>query len=152
MKTALIFTSIFLISLITFGFGLAKEWLVLHFILHTIWLTVTSKQILERKKLKNKIDNLFKPSITLLNYIIVGSILIIVLSISFGFRLLFATFYKPFFLLALLYFAIYFIQCNYILIAYLNKKIDSQINVTWIILSFLFYPLGAFTFSEIKNS
>lgn len=148
MKKKIIFTILFLFSLPRIQVASLTDWLILSFFIHLIWLTITSNQVLKNKKTKSKSDNIFIILNKSIVYVFVIDVIIIVLSASFGFRLIFAYFYKPTFYLSLVCVVVSFLGNYFVLIRCFNQQTDSLIRKILLIVSSLFYPIGVYTVTE----
>ena len=94
MIKKIIFTILFLISLTGIEIASLSDWFILSLVIHVIWLTMTSNQILRGQKVKYKTDRIFKIFNKVIIYILIADVVIIILSMSFGFRLIFANLYN----------------------------------------------------------
>jgi len=148
MIKKIIFTVLFLFSLIGIQVASFNDWLILTFIIHIIWLTITSNEILESSKTEYKNYRIFKIFNKIIIYLFIADILIIVLSMSFRFRLIFASLYRPTFFISAIFGVISICVNYYFIINYLIKRIDSITQRILLILSTLFYPIGVFTMTE----
>lgn len=148
MIKKIIFTVLFLFSLTGIQVASFNDWLILSFIIHIIWLTITSNEILESSITEYKNYRIFNKFNKILVYLFIADILIIVLSMSFGFRLIFASLYKPTFFISAIFGIISICVNYYIIINSLIKRIDSVTKRILLILSSLFYPIGVFTITE----
>ena len=148
MIKKIIFTILFLISLTGIEIASLSDWFILSLVIHVIWLTMTSNQILRRQKVKYKTDRIFKIFNKVIIYILIADVVIIILSMSFGFRLIFANLYRPTFYLSLICITISVLGNYFIVIDYLTKKTDSLSKKVLLGISSLFYPIGVYILTE----
>lgn len=142
------FTILFLLSLSGIQIASLNDWLILTLIIHIIWLTVTSNKILELSKTEYKNHRTFQVFNKILVYLFIADIIIMFLSMSFGFRLIFASLYRPTFFITAIFGVISIFGNYFIIINHLIKKTDSLRKRFLQILSSLFYPIGVYTITD----
>ena len=151
MIKKIIFTILFLFSLLGIQVASLNDWLILSLFIHIIWLTITSSKILELSKTENINHRIFKIFNNILIYLFIADIFIIVLSMSFGFRLIFASLYRPTFFISAIFGVISVFGNYFIIINHLLKRAESLGKRILLILSSLFYPIGVYTITERKT-
>ena len=148
MIIKIIFTILFLFSLLGIQVARLNDWLVLTLIIHIIWLSITSNKILELSKKEYKNYRIFQIFNKVFVYIFIADIIIIILSMSFGFRLIFASLYRPIFFISAIFGIISILGNYFIIINYLIERTSSLGKRFMLILSSLFYPIGVYTINE----
>lgn len=143
-----IFTILFLFSLSGIQIASLNDWLILTLIIHIIWLTVTSNEILKLSKTEYKHHRTFQIFNKILVYLFIADIIIIFLSMSFGFRLIFASLYKPTFFISAIFGVISIFGNYFIIVNHLIKKNDSLRKRFLQIFSSLFYPIGVYAITD----
>lgn len=142
-----LFTILFLISLLVFKFSGFEDWLIINLIIQVIWLALISNPILNNYYSNyiwaNRIRNFNK--ITLV--ILVLDLIIIYLSVSFFVRILLAPFYYGMFVITSLFIFLSIIINYSILIKCIMQLPKSIIEKSALILASSFYPVGVFLFS-----
>lgn len=140
----IVFTTIFLISLLIFEFLGFEDWFFISVIIQVVWLNLNSNSILSFDYSNfiwaNRIRNLNK--ITLV--ILVLDLIIIYLSTSFIVRVFLAPFYRSLYILTLLLIFLSAIINYYILIKTLMQMPISRMKKMIFILVSFFYPIGVF--------
>lgn len=143
----ILFTILFLISLLVFKFSGFEDWLIINLIIQVIWLALISNPILSNCYPNyiwaNRIRNFNK--ITLV--ILVLDLIIIYLSVSFFVRILLAPFYYGMFVITSLFIFLSIIINYSILIKCVMQLPKSIIEKSALILSSSFYPVRVFLFS-----
>lgn len=148
----ILFSILFLISLLVFEFSGFEDWLIINLIIQVIWLILISNIILNNYYSNyiwaNRIRNLNK--ITLV--ILVLDLIIIFLSVSFFVRILLAPFYYGMFLITSIFIFLSIIINYSILIKCVMQLPKSIIVKTALVLASFFYPIGVFlTNIKVKN-
>lgn len=144
MIKKIIFTALFLASLIEFRVIGLSGWLIVSLVIQTVWLIITSSEILRLKRAKNKIDIVFKILNQLLIFMLITDFIIFILSMSFGFRLIFANLYIPTFYISLICIIFSIFSSYYTIFNYLINSTHSQCRRILIGMSSLFYPIGVY--------
>jgi hypothetical protein len=98
----------------------------------------------------SKIEKVLKKFNNLFIYLLVADIIIIFLSMSFGFRMIFAPLYRPTFYLSGIIIIISVILNYYIVVKKLIKKTNSLERNIILIISTLLYPIGIYTINTEK--
>ncbi len=146
MLRKLIFTTLFLINLKVIQSTDFTDWVILSSVIQVIWVAITSKEILELDKSGNKNISRFLTFNEISFYLLVVDIIIIVLSLSFAFRILFFVgLYIPtylIFIISFVFLTISFIGNYYVIISYLIKQTKSKIKRFLLVFASLFYPIG----------
>jgi len=147
----LFYIVLFLLSFSVFYIGSSIYWFVINVLVHFLWLSIVSNALLLNKLV------LFKSSIIFISFNIFTILLIVVIfvidffSLSFVFRINFATYYWP-----LMYFtagilSVSFIVNYTIILRYLYVNKPSNIRFFFFFLTTLFYPLGHYTIAYLRN-
>ncbi|MBJ2176348.1 hypothetical protein JBL43_19000 [Aureibaculum sp. A20] len=144
MTRKIIFTILFLFSLSGLQIASFSDWLILSLLIQTIWIAITSNEILELNEPKNSTINKFQKFNKILVYLLIADIIILFLSMSFGFRIVFAPLYKPIFFISIVCILISLFGNYYVIINWLKKRTKSLGKRGLFILSSLFYPIGIF--------
>lgn len=148
MRLKIIFTTLFIFSLLGIQIASLNDWLVLSLTIHVLWLSVTSNEIVNFLVLKNKkILQVFNKIVL---YLLIVDIAVIFLSMSFIFRLLFAIIYLPLFYVNAVCIMISLIVNYFILIKYFIKTTKSLTKTALLILSSFFYLIGVYVI-QVKN-
>lgn len=148
----ILFSILFLISLLVFEFSGFEDWLIINLIIQVIWLILISNIILNNYYSNyiwaNRIRNLNK--ITLV--ILVLDLIMIFLSVSFFVRILLAPFYYGMFVITSIFIFLSIIINYSILIKCVMQLPKSIIVKTALVLASFFYPIGVFlTNIKVKN-
>lgn len=151
MTRKIIFTILFLCSLSGIPIASFTDWLILSLIIQIIWITITSNEILNLVKSKDRNLRIFLGFNKILIYLLITDMVILVLSMSFGFRIIFAPFYRPTFYISSICMTISLFGNYYIIINDLIKKTKSLGKRFMLILSSLFYPIGIYTINAENN-
>jgi hypothetical protein len=151
MNIRIIFTLIFIFSLLGIQVASLKDWLILSVVIQVIWITIISNNIIKLSNSKSRLDKVFEKFNKIFIYLLVADIIIIFLSMSFGFRIIFAPLYKPTFYISGICIIISIIRNYYIIINELIKRTNSVGKKIALILSSFIYPIGAYTIKTIKT-
>lgn len=151
MNVKIIFTLLFIFSLLGIQVASFKDWLILSLIIQVIWITIISNNIVKLSKSKSRLDKIFEKFNKVFIYLLVADIVIIFLSMSFGFRIIFASLYKPTFYVSGICIIISIIRNYYIIINELIKRANPLWKKITLILSSFIYPIGAYTIKTIKT-
>ena len=143
----IMFSVIFIYSLFGIYFSNIETWLILSPLAQMLWVIITSSEILRLTNPKSIIVKFNKALI----YIVIIDFLIMVLSASFGFRLLFMHLYQPIFYISLISLVISLIANYYIIIRSIMNRSDSFYKKIAIILSSFFYPIGVYMVNTVSN-
>ena len=140
----ILFSILFLISLLVFEFSGFEDWLIINLIIQVIWLILISNIIFNNYYSNyiwaNRIRNFNK--ITLV--ILVLDLIIIFLSVSFFVRILLAPFYYGMFVITSIFIFLSIIINYSILIKCVMQLPKSIIEKTAHVLASFFYPIGVF--------
>ena len=140
----ILFSILFLISLLVFEFSGFEDWLIINLMIQVIWLILISNIILNNYYSNyiwaNRIRNFNK--ITLV--ILVLDLIIIFLSVSFFVRILLAPFYYGMFVITSIFIFLSIIINYSILIKCVMQLPKSIIEKTALVLASFFYPIGIF--------
>ncbi|NRT16610.1 hypothetical protein HNP99_002981 [Flavobacterium sp. 28A] len=148
MRLKIIFTTLFIFSLLGIQIASLNDWLVLSLTIHVLWLSITSNEIMNLLVLKNK--KILQVFNKIVFYLLIVDIAVIFLSISFIFRLLFAILYLPLFYVSAVCIMISLIVNYFILIKYFIKTTKSLTKTALLILSSFFYLIGVYVI-QVKN-
>ncbi|MGY6650364.1 hypothetical protein [Wenyingzhuangia sp. IMCC45574] len=143
----LLLTLLFVFSLLGIPVASFKDWLILTLIIHTMWLAIASTKLIkegQRKYNKLKVFNRVVIGIAMVDTMVVF------LSISFLFRVIFASLYLPLFYLSTVCFGFSIIINYVILVRDIVQRDISPNRKTVLILSSFCYPIGVYTLSQ-KN-
>jgi hypothetical protein len=151
MNIKIIFTVIFIFSLLGIQIASFSDWLILSLVIQVIWITIVSNNIIKLSKSKSKLDNVFEKFNKIFIYLLVADIVIIFLSMSFGFRIIFAPLYKPTFYVSGICIIISIFRNYYIIINELIKRTNPVGKKIILILSSFIYPIGNYTIKTIKT-
>jgi hypothetical protein len=152
MLKKIIFTILFLFSLLGLQIAGLTNWLFLSLVIHILWLTIASKDILKLTKSEKIINQIFKVFNTVFPFLLVADMAIIFLSTSFGFRIMFAPFYKAIFNVSAVCMMISVFANYYIMINHLIKRNYSPTKRFILILSSFIYPIGVYTIKTKNNN
>lgn len=144
MNRKLIFTLVFVFSLLGIQIASFKDWFFLFLLIQVIWISLTSNAIIELVNSKTTFIGIIESFNRIVIYLLVADVIIIALSTSFGFRILFAYFYVPLFYISLGCMVASVVANYYIIFDYLIKKSDSLGERLLLLFSSLFYPLGVY--------
>ena len=145
MKKQIIFTLLFLFSLSGIQIASFDDWLILSLIIHLIWVMILSNEMIKSLNLKNKFEKTVKIINKVSIYLFIIDVLMIFLSMSFLFRLIFAYLYRPMFYLTCVCIFISTIVNYYVIINELLKRKYSLVKKIGLILSSIFYPIGIYS-------
>jgi hypothetical protein len=145
MSKKIIFAILFLFSLPGIQIASFSDWLILSLLIQTIWAATTSNEILTLNKSENRNTIRLLKFNKILVYLLIADMAILVLSMSFAFRLIFAYLYRPLFFISIVSLLIALFGNYYVIINYLLKKTKANGKRFLFILSSLFYPIGIFT-------
>ena len=154
MLQKIIFTSLFLFSLLGIYIASFEDWLILTLILQILWITLLSNKIIESSKNDYRIYRIFAKINVITICILIVDLLIIFLSISFAFRIFLAYLYQPIFYLSIICIIISIVGNYYIVFNELNNRNVSFRKKICLFVASLIYPLGVYivkTGSEIKT-
>ena len=143
----MIFSLTFLLSLLYFKLMGFLEWTFLYFFLYWIWLTFIAYKTIRHPKTEYFGGTLTNINILLSVFIIIADFFIIILSLSFLFRIILANFYQ---LIAYgtLCFFIVSVVLHFIIISKNIYTIDKTKSVFTTCIKLLFYPVGIWTIQE----
>lgn len=113
---------------------------------------IISNKVIKPSKHKSKIRRILKKFNKVFVYLLIADLFIIFLSMSFGFRIIFAPLYRPTFYLTGIVLLISIIGNYSVIIKELIKRPISTIKKIFLIISSLFYPIGVFTFHDLEQS
>ncbi|MGB1295711.1 MAG: hypothetical protein ACPG6V_09540 [Flavobacteriales bacterium] len=150
MKEKIMFIIIFIFSLIGLKMAGVMNWLILSLIVQILWLTRVSNKILNQTKSKNKTDRLHRKFNRYLITMLIVDLVVIFLSLSFAFRLLFAWLYQPLFILSIIGMLISLITNYFVLVNHIKQSNPSLFKKIFLVLTSLFYPLGTI-FIKVEN-
>jgi len=142
-----LFTIIFIVTLLVIPILNTDDWLVLSFLIHIIWLIITSNEIIDNRIGNNnglKVFNKFSFSF------IFADIIIMFLISSFLFRILLVPYFSIILYSNIIFMTIFLILNYYLIIDYIINKMTSLNKKVILILSSLFYPIGVYVI-DIKN-
>jgi hypothetical protein len=104
-----------------------------------------SNKIIKLSKSKNKIDRFLQTFNKVFVYLLVADIFIIFLSMSFGFRILFAPLYRPTFYISGIVLLLSIFGNYYVIINDILKRPNSLTKNILLIISSFFYPIGIYS-------
>lgn len=145
MIKKIIFTIIFIFSLLGIQIASFEDWLILSLVIQVIWITIISNDIVRLSKSRSRVDRIFGKFNKIFIYLLITDIVIIFFSMSFGFRIIFAPLYKPIFYVSGICIIVSIFRNYYIIINELIKRANSLEKKFVLILSSLFYPIGIYT-------
>ena len=140
-----IFTVLFVFSLQGIQVASFQDWLFLTLIIQVIWVMLLSNKIIKLSKSKNKIDQFLQTFNKVFVYLLVADIFIIFLSMSFGFRILFAPLYRPTFYISGIVLLLSIFGNYYVIINDILKRPNSLTKNILLIISSFFYPIGIYS-------
>ena len=140
-----IFTVLFVFSLQGIQVASFQDWLFLTLIIQVIWVMLLSNKIIKLSKSKNKIDRFLQTFNKVFVYLLVADIFIIFLSMSFGFRILFAPLYRPTFYISGIVLLLSIFGNYYVIINDILKRPNSLTKNILLIISSFFYPIGIYS-------
>lgn len=150
MYLKIIFTVLFLFSLIGIRIASFEDWLILSLLIQVIWTSIIANDIIKHSKAKSKLDKIIVKFNKIFIYLLIADIVILFLSMSFLFRLIFASLYVPTFYVSGICILISIFGNYYIIINELIKRANPISKKIALILSSLIYPIGVFMVKAIK--
>lgn len=142
---------LFGLSLFVINISNFNDWILVSLLIQVVWISLTSNKIISKGQveMKNKLILTSFNRFTIVLLII--DFVIMFLSTSFGFRLLFANFYRPTMYLTLISIFISILISYFIIIKFLRQNIDSRRKLILYILTTLFYPSGQLSITLINK-
>jgi hypothetical protein len=150
MNIKIIFTVLFLFSLTGIQIASFEDWLILSLVIQVIWISIIANDIIKHSKSKSKLENIIVKFNKIFIKLLIADIVIIFLSMSFGFRIIFASLYIQTFYVSGICIIISIFGNYYIIINELIKRAYSLGKIITLILSSLIYPIGVYTVRTIK--
>jgi len=150
MYLKIIFTVLFLFSLIGIQIASFEDWLILSLLIQVIWTSIIANDIIKHSKSTSKLDKIIVKSNKIFIYLLIADIVILFLSMSFLFRLIFASLYVTTFYVSGICILISIFGNYYIIINELIKRANPIGKKIALILSSLIYPIGVFMVKAIK--
>lgn len=150
MYLKIIFTVLFLFSLIGIQIASFEDWLILSLLIQVIWTSIIANDIIKHSKSKSKLDKIIVKFNKIFIYLLIADIVILFLSMSFLFRLIFASLYVTTFYVSGICILISIFGNYYIIINELIKRVNPIGKKIALILSSLIYPIGVFMVKAIK--
>ena len=150
MYLKIIFTVLFLFSLIGIRIASFEDWLILSLPIQVIWISIIANEIIKNSKSKSKLDKIIVKLNKIFIYLLIADIVILFLSMSFLFRLIFASLYVTTFYVSVICILISIFGNYYIIINELIKRANPIGKKIALILSSLIYPIGVFMVKAIK--
>ena len=150
MYLKIIFTVLFLFSLIGIRIASFEDWLILSLPIQVIWISIIANEIIKNSKSKSKLDKIIGKLNKIFIYLLIADIVILFLSMSFLFRLIFASLYVTTFYVSVICILISIFGNYYIIINELIKRANPIGKKIALILSSLIYPVGVFMVKAIK--
>ncbi len=141
-----IFVILFFFSLLLILASSLEDFLLIHFILQILWLVRFSHNFHKNPK-KN-----FKRLPKFITGLIIFDFIILVLSISFGFRILFAYLYRPLMYFNLFIFTLSALYSYSLLYSFIKVKKNISLFVLLILTSTIAYPLSPYLAYEINKA
>lgn len=149
MYIKIIFTVIFVFSLVGIQIASFEDWLILSLIIQVIWISTIANDIIKLSRSKSRLDKIFEKFNKMFIYFLSADIVILFLSMSFLFRLIFAPLYIMTFYVSGICILISIFGNYYIIINELIKRANPLRKKITLILSSLIYPIGVFTVKAI---
>lgn len=143
----ILFSLTFLLSLLYFKSKGFLEWTFLYFFLYWVWLSFIAYKTVRHPKTIYFGGTLTYINILLSAFLIIADLIIIVLSLSFLFRVILANFYR---LIAYgtLCFFITSVVLHFIIISKNIRIINNTNSIFTTCVKLLFYPIGIWTIQE----